>query len=369
MTDGPKTWIERAWTQFPPQRYRQDDLTALLPFWLPKEKLGLGQQVFRRAKVASRHMVLGPEEALVHGRSFASKNAIYRRAIATEIGRLCKRISADVSPEQLADVDLLITASCTGFQIPAMDALIIQALGLPLNLRRVNLTEHGCAAGAAALGMAHEWLSSRRDKRALVVASEFCSLTFQPEDLSPENIISAAIFGDGSAAALLAGEGAATVPGKPPRFRIRDTFRAFFPKTEHYMGFEVNDAGFKIKLSREVVDFSKGQLPDLFAQACEQWQVPSAQAFETGSLHPGGLRILEILEDEVGVAASVTRTSWECLERYGNMSSVSVLASLERLLATETDLRPGALGLVTAFGPGFGAELSLLETSPLPMAA
>ena len=65
-------------------------------------------------------------------------------------------------------------------------------MGLPLNLRRLNLTEHGCAAGAAALGMAHEWLACRRDKRALVVASEFCSLTFQPDDVSDENIVSAA---------------------------------------------------------------------------------------------------------------------------------------------------------------------------------
>jgi alkylresorcinol/alkylpyrone synthase len=363
------TSIERAWTQFPDNRYCQDELIDRLPAWLPPKKLGLGQQVFRRARVASRHMVVGPDEALVAGRSFASKNAVYQRAIRTETKRICDKILADVPRAELADVDLLITASCTGFQIPAMDSLIIQALGLPLNLRRLNLTEHGCAAGAAALGMAHEWLTSRKNKRALVVASEFCSLTFQPEDTSDENIISAAIFGDGSAAVLLAGSEAPRGTNAPARFRIRDTFREFFPKTEHFMGFEVNDLGFKIKLSREVVEFSKGQLPEVFARACHQWEIASAQVFETGSLHPGGRRILEILEEEVGVSSAVTRTSWECLERYGNMSSVSVLAALHRLLSTEGELRPGALGLITAFGPGFGAELSLLDTIPLPAAA
>src|SRR5262245_58248382 len=109
--DRAPTWIERAWTQFPEGRYRQDELIELLPRWLPKAKLGLGQQVFRRARVASRHMVLPPREGLLRGRSFASRNAIYQRAIRTEIGSLCRRIAADVPRAELDSVDLLITAS------------------------------------------------------------------------------------------------------------------------------------------------------------------------------------------------------------------------------------------------------------------
>ena len=38
-----------------------------------------------------------------------------------------------------------------------------------------------------------------------------------------------------------------------------------------------------------------------------------------------------------------------------------MLVSLERVLAEELIARPGALGLITAFGPGFGAELGLLD--------
>jgi alkylresorcinol/alkylpyrone synthase len=244
-----------------------------------------------------------------------------------------------------------------------MDTLVIQELGLPVRLRRVNLTQHGCAAGAAALGMAHEWLASRRDRRAIIVCSELCSLTFQPEDTSGENLVSAAIFGDGSAAVMLAGPDAVPLPGPRPRLRIRDTFREFFPSTEHFMGFDVNDAGLKIKLSRDVVSFAKDRLPSLFEAACDTWGVPAPAAFETGSIHPGGRRILEILEEDVGLSTNVTRTSWECLRRYGNLSSVSVLASLHDLLRSPPDHREGAFGLVSAFGPGFGAELCLLQSA------
>jgi alkylresorcinol/alkylpyrone synthase len=347
------TIIEETWTQFPGEPIAQAEIAELLPRWLSGRELKVAEQIFRRSAVESRHMVQHPAELLAEGRTFAVKNATYVAAIRREIGAICGAIRARVPEEALGSIDLLVTASCTGFQIPAMDTLVIQGLGLPVSLRRVNLTQHGCAAGAASIGLAHEWLSARPHKRALVVCSELCSLTFQPEDASGENIVSAAIFGDGSAAALLAGPEA---PGTSPRgakLRFRGAHREFFPETEHFMGFDVNDAGLKIKLSRDVVSFAQEKLPALFESVCDAWGVPSATAFETGAIHPGGRRILEVLEDDVGLATSVTCTSWECLRRYGNLSSVSVLAA-----------RAGALGLIAAFGPGFCAELGLVESLP-----
>jgi predicted naringenin-chalcone synthase len=358
------TIIEKTWTQFPGEPIAQAEIAELLPRWLSGQKLKVAEQIFRRSAVQERHMVLHPSDLVAEGRTFAVKNAVYVEAIRREIGALCGAIRAEVEEEALGSIDLLVTASCTGFQIPAMDALVIHELGLPVSLRRVNLTQHGCAAGAASIGLAHEWLSARPHKRALVVCSELCSLTFQPEDTSGENIVSAAIFGDGSAAALLAGPEAPRQDAREGRLRVRCAHREFFPETEHFMGFDVNDAGLKIKLSRDVVPFAQERLPALFESVCEAWGVPSAAAFETGAVHPGGRRILEVLEDDVGLATSVTRTSWECLLRYGNLSSVSVLAALDRLIHHHPPARPGALGLISAFGPGFCAELGLVEAIP-----
>jgi alkylresorcinol/alkylpyrone synthase len=355
------TMIEKTWIRFPGEPIPQSDIIELLPTWVEGDRLRLAIQLFRRSAVSSRHMVLSPAELATEKRSFAQKNDIYKRAIRHEIGALAAMMGEQSSARELGSVELLITVSCTGFQIPAMDAQIIQKLGLPLNVRRLNLTEHGCAGGAAALGLAHEWLSAHPTRRALVVCSEFCSLAFQTEDTSAENLVSAAIFGDGSAAVLLAGREAEPTGGSVPSLRIRDTFREFFPDTEHFMGFDVNEAGLKIKLSQDIVGFSRDELPALFERACTKWDVSGPHVFEVGSLHPGGRRILEILEDEVGVSTAVTRTSWECLRRYGNLSSVSVLVALDRLLIDRAQIKPRALGLLSAFGPGFGAELSLLE--------
>ncbi|HVY49245.1 MAG TPA: type III polyketide synthase, partial [Minicystis sp.] len=348
--------IEQTWTRFPGAPIPQDELAALLPRWVDGDALKLARQVFRRASVDARHRVLEPGELVREGRSFAQKNDVYKRAIREEVGALCDAIEHTTDRRTLEAVDLLVTASCTGFQIPAIDAFVIQRLGLPLGLRRVNLTEHGCSAGAAALGMAHEWLAARPTRRALVVCSELCSLAFQPEDKTGENIISAAIFGDGSAAVLVGGDEAApsSSPSAGLALSIRDTYREFFPATEHFMGFEVNDGGLKIKLSQDVVPFSRTGLPGVFARMCARWDVPGPHAFETGSLHPGGRRILEILEDDVGVSTAVTASSWETLRRFGNLSSVTVLVALDLTRRTGVPgARPG-LGLVSAFGPGFG---------------
>ena len=52
--------------------------------------------------------------------------------------------------------------------------------------------------------------------------------------------------------------------------------------------------------------------------------------------------------------------SWESLSAVGNLSSASVLFVLGDLLDGAT-ARPGDLGLLLAMGPGFCAELVLLQ--------
>lgn len=364
------TTIEASFTHFPGVPHQQSALAERLASWLPEEKLGLARQLFKRACVTERHLLLPPDEAMRMGRSFATKNDLYRDAVDVAASELARQIVSGIGETVLASVDLLITVSCTGFQIPAVDARLIPALGLRTSVRRVNLTQHGCAGGAQALGLAHEWLQARPSARALVVAIEFCSLAFQPEDVSDENLVSAAIFGDGCAAVLLAGERAAGLRGGGPaeRVRIADVHREFFPGTTHFMGFDINESGLKIKLSRDVVDFSRRELRGLLRRACDVWCLPGPEAIAFGALHPGGRRILELLEEGAGLSRQVTKTSWDCLRRYGNLSSASVLVTLHETLArsAEASVPPSTcveseLGLVTAFGPGFGAELLLLE--------
>jgi alkylresorcinol/alkylpyrone synthase len=77
------------------------------------------------------------------------------------------------------------------------------------------------------------------------------------------------------------------------------------------------------------------------------------------ALHPGGRRILEDLDSDLGLGG-LTEPSWNVLRDYGNLSSATVLFVLDEVLRRAPP-PVGAYGLCAAFGPGFSAELSLMR--------
>jgi alkylresorcinol/alkylpyrone synthase len=52
--------------------------------------------------------------------------------------------------------------------------------------------------------------------------------------------------------------------------------------------------------------------------------------------------------------------SWEALRRVGNLSSASVLVVLDEIMKHQRP-RPGTRSILAAMGPGFCAEMLLLE--------
>jgi alkylresorcinol/alkylpyrone synthase len=79
-------------------------------------------------------------------------------------------------------------------------------------------------------------------------------------------------------------------------------------------------------------------------------------------LHPGGRRIIDLIAEKLGLARSQLAATEAVLQEHGNMSSVTVLFVLDEILRGVRP-RSGELGLMGAFGPGFGAEFLLLEFS------
>jgi predicted naringenin-chalcone synthase len=83
--------------------------------------------------------------------------------------------------------------------IPSLDAYLINKLKLRQDIVRLPVTEMGCAAGISGIIYAKNFLQSNPGKRAAVIAVESPTATFQLNDFSMSNIVSAAIFGDGAA--------------------------------------------------------------------------------------------------------------------------------------------------------------------------
>jgi alkylresorcinol/alkylpyrone synthase len=192
-----------------------------------------------------------------------------------------------------------------------------------------------------------------------VLSVELCSLTLQREDASVTNVIASGLFGDGAAAAVIAGGAHPAVraaAGRAPR--IVATRSVFYPDTEWVMGWDVVDSGFKVVLSAkvpQVIEARIGGDVDAFL---------AAHDLDRGCVrhwiaHTGGPKVLEAFQRALALPDAAVARSWASLREVGNLSSASVLFVLgEHLDAAEA--RPGDLGLLAAMGPGFSAELVLL---------
>src|SRR5258708_38499940 len=139
--------------------------------------------------------------------------------------------------------------SLTGMSSPSIDALLINQMGLCRSIRRFPVFGLGCVAGAAAISRAADYVKAYPDQVAVVLSVELCSLTLQREDVSMANLISAGLFGDGSAAVIVAG---ADCGLSGPR--ILATRSVFYPNTEEMMGWDVSAKGCRLVLSREIPD-------------------------------------------------------------------------------------------------------------------
>jgi alkylresorcinol/alkylpyrone synthase len=319
-------------------------------FSLDGKRLEAIHTVIDNSQIDQRHSVF-PVEYIIEPRPLAQINNEYREksfelGLQAAAGSLAK---AEMAP---SDVDLLMTVSCTGVMIPSLDAYLATEMGFRPDVRRLPITELGCAAGAAGLAHAGEYLRAFPDRTALLVAVELPTLTFQRKDFSQANLISAILFGDGAAGVVVTGREAAG-----PRILASECY--LFPDSLDAMGFDLRDSGFHIVLSKDVPQLIREKIKELVESflASQGLRREDISAF---ILHPGGQKLLSFMEAELDLTHTDTEFSWDVLRRFGNLSSASVLFILQEWLS-KREMPPGSYGLLMAFGPGFTAEMILLQ--------
>lgn len=359
--------------------------TAFRPlFPLEERRLNAAMALFDHAEVQRRHSVLDLH-AIAVPRNLTETMAVYAenaRALGGRVARDCLR-RAGVEPRA---IDFVVTVSCTGVMIPSLDAYLMDELGMRPDVRRLPITELGCVGGAAALARTHDLLHGSGGARALVVSVELPSLSLQRRDVSPGNLVSSAIFGDGAAAALLEsaapempgaraaatagttlrtnpksghGNAAGATPPGSTVVSVLATLSHTPPATQHMLGFDLHEDGFHPVLAREVPALVRAAMGEATAALCARAGY-SPRDLGAFVIHAGGKKILGAVEEALGLARDATQPSWDVLRDYGNQSSASVLFVLDRWMRT---VRPssGTLGVLAAFGPGLSTELLLLR--------
>jgi alkylresorcinol/alkylpyrone synthase len=278
--------------------------------------------------------------------SFARANDAYVE-LALELGERALAGAlhkAGVRPEK---VDHLLFCSTTGLATPSLDAKLAQRMGLRPDVKRVPVFGLGCAAGAAGLSRLHDYLRGWPDHVAVLVCVELCSLTIQRDDTSIANLVASGLFGDGAAAVVATGRGAGP--------EVVATRSRLYPGTEHLMGWEVGDHGFRIVLDADLTKFVEQVLAADIREFLADYGLTPEQV-ATWVCHPGGPKVIEKIVQTLGLPAKALDVTWSSLREHGNLSSVSVLHVLQ-----ETRGRPGAPAVLMALGPGFSAELLLLH--------
>ncbi|HET6180817.1 MAG TPA: 3-oxoacyl-[acyl-carrier-protein] synthase III C-terminal domain-containing protein [Candidatus Sulfotelmatobacter sp.] len=346
--------IASAASAFPKNYYSQKFLLEQLQeYWGDRLKNPqLLARLHRNVTVEGRYLAL-PTEKYYDITTWGQANDVWIE-VAQELGEqaLCRALHhAGLEPSSLG---ALMFVSVTGISSPSIDALLINRMKLPTNIRRVPVFGLGCVAGAAGIARASDYVRAYPSQAAALVSVELCSLTIQRDDLSVANLISSGLFADGCAAVIVTGDDVqATGP------TILATRSIFYPDTEEMMGWKVTEKGFRITLSPEVPVLIRENLGgNVDAFLADHGHKRS----DVGSwvLHTGGPKVLEATADALDLHDGQLDASWDCLKKVGNLSSASVLVVLEDVMKNRRP-EPGTLGVLAAMGPGFCSELVLLQ--------
>ncbi len=346
--------IIAAASAFPKDYYPQQVLLgALKAYWgdrLPNPELL--DRLHARACVDGRYLAR-PLLEYYQMQTFGDFNRAWAQS-AEELGSkaLCRAMTqAGIDRDEIG---ALFFVSVTGVASPSIDARLINRMQLSNNTKRIPIFGLGCVAGAAGIARAADYVKAYPSQVAALVSVELCSLTLQRDDLTPANLISSGLFGDGAAAVLVAG-----ADYKQPGPEVIASKSVFYPDTGHVMGWDISEKGFRIVLSPDVPKVIREHLGEDVDEFLAEHDL---RRDDIGAwvLHTGGPKVLEATQDALGVNREALAISWDCLRRTGNLSSASVLCVLEQFM---TKQRPaaGTWSILAAMGPGFCSELVLLK--------
>lgn len=286
----------------------------------------------------------------------AQRMQSYAKAAAPLAERAARKALA-AAKSQPAHITQLVTASCTGAGSPGVDIALMERLGLPSGTQRTHIGFMGCHAAINTLRVADAFAQSAPGGVVLGVCVELCTLHFQYDE-RPDQLVANALFGDAAGAFVMADgdlDKAGGLPINEARLRPRlvGTASWVLPETADWMTWTLGDRGFIMTLDRRVPDavcqhvrtFVEPFLGGLGYTLADMFQVLT---------HPGGPRVLDAVSEGLKLPGDAHKISRHLLETYGNVSSATLLMTME-----QSDIVGPTLLL--AFGPGLTFEAALFD--------
>ena len=345
---GPR--IRSLATSVPSYRITQDEVRDFGARFFAENVAGLDRLlgVYENAAIGAGYCCLPKNWYAEGGHGFEEKNRLYlENAVALLKEATVECLDAgDTDPD---DIDLIVAVSTTGIATPSLEARLMTELPFRRDVQRLPIFGLGCAGGVLGLARAAACQRASPGSRVLFLVVELCTLTFRGRDRSARNLVATALFRDGAAAVLLTDDG----PGPA----VSSWGEYTWPDSLDIMGWDVADDGFGVVFSRSIPDLVRSHM----RRATEEFLFSKGLDFrdiDRFVCHPGGAKVLDALEEVFDLPAGGLEQSREVLRDYGNMSAVTVLFVLDRMLRE----RAGHRYLLSSLGPGFSAAFLLLES-------
>ncbi|MDA0716829.1 MAG: type III polyketide synthase [Cyanobacteria bacterium] len=340
-------------TAVPQRRISQREALALAPQMInaSARQQRLLQRIYQRSGVSHRHCIPLPDS---NNPSTAERMRRYQPA-ALELALEASRLALKDAGMEASAITHLITISCTGFGAPGFDLALIDHLPLAMGVARTHVGFMGCHGAFNGLRVAQAFVEADPTACVLLCAVELCSLHLQ-EGWNPDHIVANALFADGAGAVVAAAASSSRVKStNKTGLQLVASASTVLPGTKELMSWIIEDHGFSMVLSSKV--------PSLIASQLRPWLVHwlaglgmTLSGIETWAIHPGGPRILRAVIESAGLQPVQIDLSTEVLNKFGNMSSATILFILERLRTSASHGPCLALG----FGPGLTVEAALL---------
>jgi len=273
-----------------------------------------------------------------------------RHALPLSLSSATKCIDGILDKQELTH---LVTVSCTGMSAPGLELQLAEAMGLRPDITRTAINFMGCYAAVHGLKMAADIATAQPDAKVLVVCTELCSLHFQ-KTFSEDTITAPLIFGDGSAAVLVAGDDDAH-----PGLRLDSFYSEILKDEKDSMTWNLSSTGFLMTLSADVPDIFRKDIGPMKDRALAKAGLDKDD-IDYWCIHPGGKRILQAIAQGLALSDEDLCHSFQTLRNYGNMSSATVLFVLKDMWA-KCRAKRGENLFAAAFGPGLTMESVILS--------
>ncbi len=253
-----------------------------------------------------------------------------------------------------AAITHLIVVSCTGMYAPGLDIDLVKSLSLNESVQRTSVNFMGCYAAFTALKLADAACKADAQAKVLIVCLELCTLHFQ-EATTEDNLLANALFADGAAAILVQN---APTPGWNLVPEIFHNGLAF--NGREHMAWNVGNLGFEMKLSTYVPDVIRAGIKKLTQELLGKVN-KNLQDISYFAIHPGGKKILEVIEQELSLTKKQNESAYTVLSQFGNMSSATIVFVLQHIAEHLQAADHNHFVLSFAFGPGLTLESLLLK--------